>query len=191
MNTKKNKMYRGYGVYMLLILAVILIWYVMSENSTTNSYTSREFEQALDNNSVAAVSVVQNREVPTGSLVIKYTDGSEHVLFVSDVNEAQQLMRNKGYNDFICQKLPAENWIMTLLPYLLIFGAIFILFVIMNNNAAAQGGGNKMMNFGKSRARLSTEEDNKVKFDQVAGLAEEKEELEEIVDFLRAPKQYT
>ena len=73
MNTKKNKMYRGYGLYMLLILAVILIWYVMSENSTTNSYTSREFEQALDNNSVAAVSVVQNREVPTGSLVIKYT----------------------------------------------------------------------------------------------------------------------
>ena len=156
MNTKKNKMYRGYGVYMLLILAVILIWYVMSENSTTNSYTSREFEQALENNSVAAVSVVQNREVPTGSLVIKYTDGSEHVLFVSDVNEAQQLMRDKGYNDFICQKLPAENWIMTLLPYLLIFGAIFILFVIMNNNAAAQGGGNKMMNFGKSRARSTT-----------------------------------
>ncbi len=191
MNTKKNKMYRGYGVYILLILAVILIWYVMSENSTTNSYTSAEFEQALKNNKVASVNVEQNREVPTGSLLIKYTDGSDHVLFVSDVNDAQQLMKDNGYNDYICQKLPAENWIMTLLPYLLIFGALFILFVIMNNNAAAQGGGSKMMNFGKSRAKLSTEEDNKVKFSQVAGLAEEKEELEEIVDFLRAPRKYT
>jgi cell division protease FtsH len=77
------------------------------------------------------------------------------------------------------------------LTYLLIFGAFFILFVIMNNNAAAQSGGGRMMNFGKSRAKMSTEEDNKVKFDQVAGLAEEKEELEEIVDFLRSPKKYT
>ncbi len=191
MNTKRNKMYRGYGIYILLILAVILIWYVMSENSTTNSYTSAEFVEALNNNKVASVNVSQNREVPTGSLLIKYTDGSDHVLYVSDVNDAQQLMEDNGYNDYICQKLPSENWIMTLLPYLLIFGAIFILFVIMNNNAAAQGGGSRMMNFGKSRAKLSTEEDNKVKFDQVAGLAEEKEELEEIVDFLRSPRKYT
>jgi cell division protease FtsH len=80
---------------------------------------------------------------------------------------------------------------MTLLPYLLIFGAFFILFVIMNNNATAQSGGGKMMNFGKSRAKLSTDEDNHVKFDQVAGLHEEKEELEEIVDFLKSPRKYT
>ena len=88
-------------------------------------------------------------------------------------------------------QLPAENWIMTLLPYLLVFGAVFILFVIMSNNAASQNGGGKMMNFGKNRARLTTQEDNHVKFDNVAGLKEEKEEIEEIVDFLKAPGKYT
>jgi cell division protease FtsH len=80
---------------------------------------------------------------------------------------------------------------MTLLPYLLIFGAIFILFIIMNNNAAANNNGGKMMNFGRNRARLSTEEENQMRFDNVAGLREEKEELVELVDFLRDPKKYT
>ncbi len=191
MNTRKNNNYRGFGVYVLLILAVIAIWYMLSGNSTTNSYTKAEFTEALSGGNVASVTVVQNREIPTGSLKIVYKDGAKNVLYTSDVNELQTIMEEYGFTDFTCEDVPSESWIMTLLPYLLIFGAFFILFIIMNNNAAAQSGGSRMMNFGKSRAKLSTEEDNKVKFDQVAGLKEEKEELEEIVDFLRAPRKYT
>jgi cell division protease FtsH len=191
LNTKKNSTFRGFSIYILLILAVILIWYVMGHNSTTNTYTRNQFEKALEEGSVASVTVVQNREIPTGSLQITYTNGQNYTLYVSDVNECQTIMDSYGFTQYSCEDVPAESWVMTLLPYLLIFGALFILFVILNNNAAAQSGGGKMMNFGKSRAKLSTEEDNHVKFDQVAGLREEKEELEEIVDFLKAPRKYT
>ena len=191
MNTRKNSTFRGFGIYIMLILAVILIWYMMGHNSSTASYTKSQFESALADGQVATVNVVQNREIPTGSLQIAYTNGQKYILYTSDVNECQTLMDKYGFTEYTCQDVPTESWIMTLLPYLLIFGAFFILFVIMNNNAAAQNGGGKMMNFGKSRAKLSTEEDNHVKFDQVAGLHEEKEELEEIVDFLKAPRKYT
>ena len=191
MNTKKNSNFRGFGVYVLLILAVIAIWYMLSGNSTTNSYTKADFEAALSDSKVAAVTVVQNREIPTGSLKITYADGTRHILYTSDVNEIQAVMEQHDFTGFTCEDVPSESWLMTLLPYLLIFGAFFILFVIMNNNAASQSSNGRMMNFGKSRAKMSTEADNKVKFDQVAGLQEEKEELEEIVDFLRAPKKYT
>jgi cell division protease FtsH len=191
LNTKKKSTFRGFGIYILLILAVILIWYVMGHNSSTNTYTRNQFEQALEEGKVASVTVVQNREIPTGSLQITYTSGQNYTLYVSDVNECQTLMDSYNFTQYSCEDVPAESWVMTLLPYLLIFGALFILFVILNNNAAAQSGGGKMMNFGKSRAKLSTEEDNHVKFDQVAGLREEKEELEEIVDFLKSPRKYT
>jgi cell division protease FtsH len=191
LNTKKNSTFRGFGIYILLILAVILIWYMMGHNSSTNTYTKDQFENALAEGSVSSVNVVQNREIPTGSLQIAYANGQNYILYVSDVNEIQTMMDTYGFTQYTCEDVPAESWMMTLLPYLLIFGAFFILFVIMNNNAAAQSGGGKMMNFGKSRAKLSTEEDNHVKFDQVAGLREEKEELEEIVDFLKAPRKYT
>ena len=191
MNTRKTSTFRGFGIYIMLILAVILIWYMMGHNSSTASYTKSQFESALADGQVATVNVVQNREIPTGSLQIAYTNGQKYILYTSDVNECQTLMDKYGFTEYTCQDVPTESWIMTLLPYLLIFGAFFILFVIMNNNAAAQNGGGKMMNFGKSRAKLSTEEDNHVKFDQVAGLHEEKEELEEIVDFLKAPRKYT
>jgi cell division protease FtsH len=191
LNTKKNSTFRGFGIYILLILAVILIWYMMGHNSATNTYTKDQFEKALADGGVATVTVVQNREIPTGSLRITYTTGQSYTLYASDVNECQTLMDSYGFTEYTCEDVPAESWMMTLLPYLLIFGAFFILFVILNNNAASQNGGGKMMNFGKSRAKLSTEEDNHVKFDQVAGLREEKEELEEIVDFLKMPRKYT
>ena len=191
MNTKKTFNFRGIGVYIILVLAVVCIWYWLGESNASNSYTTADFEQALENKLVASVEIVQNREIPTGSLVVHFTDGKRQTLYVSDVNAIQEVMRGYGFDNFSCNDVPAESWLMTLLPYLLVFGAIFILFVILNNNAAAQGGGGKMMNFGKNRAKLTTEEENKTKFENVAGLKEEKEELEEIVDFLKAPRKYT
>ena len=191
MNTRNRNGFRGFGFYAVLILVVIMIWYGLSGNTATSSYTKSDFQKALGKGDVTYVKVVQNREVPTGSLRIKLKDGSQQYLYASDINEMQSLMDDEKFDNYTIEDIPAESWIMTLLPYLLIFGAFFILFVIMNNNAAANSGGGKMMNFGKSRAKLSTEEDNKTSFANVAGLREEKEELEELVDFLRDPKKYT
>ena len=191
MNTRNRSGFRGFGFYAVLILIVVLIWYGLSGNTTTSSYTKSDFQKALQKNDVTYVKVVQNREIPTGSLRIKLKDGTQQYLYASDVNEMQNLMDDEKFDNYTLEDVPAESWIMTLLPYLLIFGAFFILFVIMNNNAAANSGGGKMMNFGKSRAKLSTEEDNKTSFANVAGLREEKEELEELVDFLGDPKKYT
>lgn len=179
------------GVYVALVLAVVFIWYFLSQNTASNSYTKTDFEKALKDGDVINVEVVQNREIPTGSLTVSLKGDKREVLYVSDVNSIQDLMDEYDFTAYTCDDVPAENWIMTLLPYLLVFGAVFILFMIANNNAAAQGGGSKMMNFGKNRAKLTTEEDNKTTFDDVAGLKEEKEELEEIVDFLKAPRKYT
>ena len=191
MNTRNRSGFRGFGFYAVLILIVVLIWYGLSGNTTTSSYTKSDFQKALQKNDVTYVKVVQNREIPTGSLRIKLKDGTQQYLYASDVNEMQNLMDDEKFDNYTLEDVPAESWIMTLLPYLLIFGAFFILFVLMPTNAAANSGGGKMMNFGKSRAKLSTEEDNKTSFANVAGLREEKEELEELVDFLRDPKKYT
>ena len=181
---------RGIGVYIIIVFAVICIWYWLSAGATSNSYTQSQFEKDLDKNQVKSVKVVQNREIPTGSLEVKFKDGTSKVLYVSDVNNIEKTMTKAGYTDYTVADVPAESWIMTLLPYLLVFGAMFIFFAVMNNNAAAQGGGGKMMNFGKSRAKM-TLGDKSVTFSQVAGLKEEKEELEEIVDFLKEPGKYT
>lgn len=191
MNTNSKRGFRGFGFYAILVLIVILIWYGLTGNTSTSSYTRAEFEKALQKGNVTYVKVEQNREVPTGSLKIKLKDGTQQYMYSSDINEMQTLMDQNKFENYVVEDIPAESWIMTLLPYLLIFGAFFILFMIMNNNAAANSGGSKMMNFGKSRAKLSTEEDNKMSFDNVAGLREEKEDLEELVDFLRDPKKYT
>ncbi len=191
MNTNNKSGFRGFGIYIMLILVVVIIWYVLSGNTTTSAYTKADFEDALEGGSVSKVRVVQNREIPTGSLRIELSNGSQVSLYTSDVNEMQKLMEDNGFEDYTLADVPTESWIMTLLPYLLIFGAIFILFIILNNNAAANNSGGRMMNFGKNRAKLSTEEDNHTTFENVAGLREEKEELEELVDFLRDPKKYT
>ena len=191
MNTNSKRGFRGFGFYAILVLVVILIWYGLTGNTSTSSYTRAEFEKALQKGNVTYVKVEQNREVPTGSLKIKLKDGTQQYLYSSDINEMQTLMDQNKFDNYVVEDVPAESWIMTLLPYLLIFGAFFILFMIMNNNAAANSGGSKMMNFGKSRAKLSTEENKKMSFANVAGVREEKEDLEELVDFLRDPKKYT
>ena len=192
MNNKRSG-FRGFGVYLILVLAVIAIWYWLDGNNVTNTYTRQQFETALAEGKVTQVNVVPNREVPTGSVNITFSDSSTHVMLVSDVAEIEQYMRDAGFKTYTVQNPPEESWLLTLLPYLIIFAAMFIFFMIMTNQAAANsGGGSKMMNFGKSRARrMSDDPAKRVKFSDVAGLQEEKEELEEIVDFLRAPKKYT
>ena len=192
MNTKsKNNGFSGFGMYALLILAVILIWYAVTGQNKPTTITEAGFEAALEAEDVDAVKITQNKEVPTGNVIIQLKDKTQKIMYVSDVNEIQELMKTYNFDNYYCEDVPEESWLMKLLPYLLIFGAMFILFMIMNNNVAQQSGGSKMMNFGKSRAKMATDDQNKVTFEKVAGLREEKEELEEIVDFLRSPAKYT
>ena len=193
MNTKKrNSSYRGFGFYVMLILTVVLMWFFLDGRTTTNAYTRLDFETDINNGKIVKYHVVQNREVPTGYVIVTLTDETQRRLIVSDVNEITEYLQEKGIKNYTQADVPEESWLMTLLPYLLIFGAMFIFFMMLTNqSAASQGGNSKMMNFGKSRARMTAPDDKKVTFKQVAGLKEEKEELEELVDFLRAPGKYT
>ncbi len=192
MNSKRNS-FRGIGFYALLIFIVMAVWTFLDGNGTTSSYTREAFEKDIESGKAESIQIVQNREVPTGSVVVKLSDSTQKVLVVSDVNEVITYFEDEDVLNYTLENVPAENWFVMLLPYVLVIGAMFLFFMMMSNQAAANAGGsgNKMMNFGKSRAKMMTDETKRVTFANVAGLKEEKEELEEIVDFLRAPKKYT
>lgn len=190
MNTRKQG-FRGIGIYLVFLIVILLAWQLMKTNTVTNNYTKEELVAALQNDKVDSVVINQSRDIPTGNLLITYDDGSERTLYVSDVNEAQALLEENDFYSYVCSRVPGENWFLVMLPYIMMIVVVFVLFILMNHSAAAQGGGNsRMMNFGKSRAKLSTERDIMINFSSVAGLVEEKEELAEIVDFLKDPGKY-
>lgn len=186
----KQSSYRGFGFYALLVVVVVIVWLMLdAREDASGAYTMAAFEQALEDGEIAFVEIEQNREIPTGTLNIQLTDGNDKKLYVSDVNEIQNLLEKKQFTDYYTADVPQESWILNLLPLLIVLAAMFILFTIMSNQAAAGSGGVKMMNFGKSRAKLSSGQ-NKMNFGNVAGLREEKEELVELVDFLKSPRKY-
>ena len=193
LNTKKKRNdFQGWGLFVTLVMIVMLVWLPSMNQKQTTSINRAELVQAIAKNEVEAVKISQNAEVPTGKLTVLMEDDTTRMMYVSDVNEAQQWLEDNGFTNYYCVNVPQKTWLDEILPLLIVFGAFFLLFMTMNSHAAAsQGGGSKMMNFGKSRAKLATDANGKVTFEKVAGLREEKEELEEIVDFLRAPKKYT
>ena len=177
-------------LYIVLILAVIFLWFFFGSNSGgTSDYNISIFEQDLAASKIAAVDVAPSRDIPTGTVTATMSDSTQKSFYVFDTQGVIDLMEEYHFTNYVMRKVPSESWLTSLLPLLLVFAAMFILFTIMNNQA---GGGNaQVMNFGKSRAKMSTDSDKKIGFANVAGLQEEKEELEEIVDFLREPGKYT
>ena len=181
----------------LMVFIVILFAALMFTNSQIDQkereMTYQEFTEYVEDDQVDAVAITQNKNVPTGRLDVKLKakdseDPVLKVLYVSDVNEIQTYLQKEKV-DYAMTDVPQESWFATtIVPTLLMLGGVLLLFMFMNR----QGGGAnaKAMNFGKSRAKMTTEQDHKVTFAQVAGLKEEKEELEEIVDFLKSPKKY-
>ncbi len=187
--------YRGFVLYAILVLGVVGIWYFLSETDiTSDTYTYHQYQSDLEAGNISSVIIEQNAETPTGTLIVTLKNNADrHEIIVSDVNAEQEYLKQNDFYNYLLKNIPRASWLSTWLPYLIIFGAMFILFIIMNNiNQSANGGGGpKMMNFGKSRARMYTDDKKAVNFTKVAGLNEEKEELEEIVDFLREPGKYT
>lgn len=186
------KQYRGIGFYFMLIAAAVLVWYLVSSSITnSNSLTRGEFINELENGNVQFVEIIQNKETPTGKLEITLNSGVIREMVVSDVVDTENLLKEYNIVNYMIHDVPGENWFMTLiLPCLIIFAVVFIVFTLFNGQSGS-GGGNKVMNFGKSRAKMTTDASKLVTFKEVAGLDEEKDELKEIVDFLKAPKKYT
>lgn len=178
-------------VISLLLIMLLVFWFSGILRSMEDTCTQAEFNQMLDAGEISGAVVVQNREVPTGSVEVHLTSGDEKVLVVSDVNPVLEELETAGVKTIV-RDVPGDNIFLTsILPALITVGGVLLIFMMMNAQNAQMNGGNKMMNFGKSRARLSLAGDSKVTLKDVAGLKEEKEDLQEIVDFLRDPGKFT
>ena len=188
MKLKQNgKTINSYFIFIILLLLVIFGLNLL--NNRTDEYTKAEFIADLDAGNVSEVVVQPNGEAPTGYLEIQMKNGVSHKLYATDITELETLVREYGF-DPVVNDIERENWFLTyMLPMLVVLAVGTFLFMMMNAQQAG-GGNGKMMNFGKSRAKM-TLGDKSVTFAQVAGLKEEKEELEEIVDFLKEPGKYT
>ena len=187
---KQNQQFRGMGL-ILLVMALIFFASTLSQQGSlfSDEMTYQEFMTSVENGAIETALIRQNAQTPTGVVMTILTNGERGKIAVSDVMEVQQLFREKGI-DYLVDDVPKDNYLMTIiLPIGL--SAVVIMFLMMYMNARIGGGGgnSKMMNFGKSRAKMSRT--NSVDFSKVAGLEEEKEDLEEIVDFLKNPKKYT
>lgn len=192
MNNRKNRGLSGLTLLVFVAVLFAALWFTNQIDQREKVITYQEFTQLAGGGDIDTVEVIQNKNVPTGRLEIAMksdVEGAERkILYVSDVNEIQDYLQENNIS-YTVSDIPQDNWFMTsVFPTLLMLGGLLLLFFMMNR----QGGGAnaKAMSFGKSRARMSTDRDKKITFAQVAGLKEEKEELEEIVDFLKAPKKY-
>ena len=180
------------GLYLILIVLLVSGYFYLNNQVTNQSdYTIEALEQAAEKGRVHEAVIYQNREVPTGSVTADIEGEGQKRVYVTDVKEAQQMLAE---NNIFAQvkNVPQQNmFLTTLLPLLLTGGLVIFLFMMMNRQMSGGGSNSKMMNFGKSRARMMLPDDKKVTFQNVAGLQEEKEDLVEVVDFLKAPQKYT
>ena len=191
MNPKKSS-----GGWSFLILLVILVaWYLFAVflGDSSSSYTYSQFQKDLDSKKITSIYVGQNKEVPTGYITVKNSSGETKTVYIPDVNQAVKYIEDSGYLYTLGDVERDSVFLTIILPIMV--GVIIIIFIFMlfsasANNAGGGGANSKLMNFGKSRARMLDPATNKITFKDVAGLSEEKEEMEEIVDFLKQPSKY-
>ena len=188
MNNNKNRGMGGFSL-MMLVLMFVLVWWSLSQDTTgRQNYTYKEMKSDIESGAVEKAVIAPDESGVTGKVEITTEDDEKKTLYVVDLAEVKELL-DKEDVEYNTLSVPRESWFMTTgFPTLITVGAVFLIFMMMNRQGG--GAGAKAMSFGKSRAKLSTDKDKRITFDQVAGLQEEKEDLEEIVDFLKAPKKY-
>ncbi len=180
---------RGYSGFLILLLLVALLWMLFS-NSRTDTATMAEVRELLEAGKIETAVIRQNEQVPTGSVTIKNSEGAAAVAYTADVGDVIAMFDEAQFTKYELRDVPQTGWLRVLIPTLLGLGAL--VFLVMMTNVSAGGGANaRMMNFGRSRATVTTGKDTTVNFAGVAGLQEEKEDLREIVDFLKDPAKYT
>lgn len=188
-----KRQYRGFIFYIVIILVIVGAMLFSNnllgrkEQGYSLSDFKEDLKEAKDN--FAAVSISQNENVPTGKVVVTFSNGEQRQFYTSDVKNIEELLQRENIK-YNLLDIPKPNWFLALLPYLLVIVAMIILFSFMSNQMNGSSGSTKMINFGKSRAIMTMGDENKVTFEDLAGLTEEKEELGEIVDFLRLPKKF-
>ncbi len=190
MNDRKVRGLSGATVLTLVVFLFVILWLTNQFDQKEEEINWKEFEELVTSDNLGNVVVNQNKNVPTGRVDIELKDklGELKYLYVSDVNQVQDYLQEKNIS-YEMPDVHEDSWFVTVVvPVVLTLLGVMLIFTVMNRQS---GGANaKAMNFGKSRARLSMGGDKNITFSQVAGLKEEKEELEEIVDFLKSPKKY-
>ncbi len=177
-------------MYLALILIIVGIWFSTTATNASTK-TMNQFSADVTNGKVVSAVVEQNEQVPTGAVNVTLKSGDTYKLYVTDVGEAEKLLAENNVS-YKINDVPHDSWMQYLLPMILVLAVVFILFMmIMGGQGAAGGSNSKMMNFGKSRATMISKDKIDVDFSKVAGLVEEKEELAEVVDFLKDPAKYT
>lgn len=185
-----NKRRSNLSFYLIIIIIIgVTIFISDFSRNLRSGYEYYNFQQDIEAGNVEKVIIKPNQETPTGEISVQLKNGEKEQFYYTDVNEVADYAYEHGLGDkVVTQDVDRPSILFTILPYILGFGVILLLFNMM---AAQSGGGNnKMMNFGKSRAKMTTGGQTNVTFENVAGLQEEKEELKEVVDFLRSPGKY-
>ena len=184
---RQQQTFRGF-IFILLMLILIATAVRFPYARQADKVTNQDFIKILEDGQAADVSIHQNPQTPTGEVVLTLLDGQVKRLYVSDVKDAQKLLEAHDMA-YTTMDVPQENYLVTIILPFMLSMVVVIIIMVMNRSAGGGGANARMMNFGKSRARMSR--DSKVNFSNVAGLVEEKEELEEVVDFLKNPQKYT
>lgn len=183
---------KGLGFYAVILCIIIMAMILSDGLNKVNSkeYSMVDFKTDLSKDTLQSVEIFPSEDTPFGEIEVTYQDSTKQKFYVSNIEKAENLADESGI-EYVMHDIQKPSWIVTtLLPYLLGFVVIILLFTFITNQASGGGGNNKVMNFGKSRAKMTTDENKKTTFKNVAGLEEEKEELNEIVDFLKTPKKY-
>lgn len=186
-----SKQLKGVGVWLIvLVLMIAGLSYLGEKLQTQNNYSYKELEEDLENHRVAEAVIHQNQQTPTGQLIAVLMNGKNKDMYIDDVKEVRQMLEDANVS-YQMTDVPKESKLLSVgVPIASLGVMVILLFMLMGRNAGSGGGGSKMMNFGKSRAQLTQPSGKRFTFRDVAGLQEEKEDLKEIVDFLKSPDKY-